>query len=119
MRRSTTSTLTIGSVALASFVFSMTALSAGQGGQPPAPPPAGTPPKPLVPVAASSVARNPDSYVGEYVTLTATVESNLSKTGFAVDQDKNKTTGQEVLVLAPNLQKPADQNTYVTVIGQL
>jgi hypothetical protein len=118
MRRSTTSTLTIGSVALASFVFSLTALSAGQG-QPPAAPPAGTPPKPLVPVAASSVVRNPDSYVGEYVTLTATVESNLSKTGFAVDQDKNKSTGQEVLVLAPNLQKPADQNTYVTVIGQL
>jgi hypothetical protein len=120
MRRSTISTLTVGSVALASFVLSIAALSAGQGGQAPAaPPPAGTPPKPLVPVAASSVAKNPDQYVGEFVTLTATVESNLSKTGFAVDQDKNKTTGQEVLVLAPTLQKPADQNTYVTVIGQL
>jgi hypothetical protein len=114
MRRSTTSTLTVGSIALASFVFSLTALS----GQAPAPP-AGTPPKPLVPVAASSVAKNPEPYVGEFVTLTATVESNLSKTGFAVDQDKTKSTGQEVLVLAPNLQKPADQNTYVTVIGQL
>ena len=116
MRRSTTSTLIVGSVAM---VFSLTALIAGQGGQAPAPPPAGTPPKPLVPVAASSVVKNPDPYIGEYVTLTATVESNLSKTGFAVDQDKTKTTGQEVLVLAPNLQKPADQNTYVTVIGQL
>lgn len=118
MRRSTSSTLTVGSVALTAFMFSLTALSAGQGGQAP-PPPAGTPPKPLVPVAASTVARNPDPYVGEYVTLTATVESNLSKTGFAVDQDKTKTTGQDVLVLAPNLQKPADQNSYVTVIGQL
>src|SRR5687768_185037 len=115
MRRSTTFTLSAGSIAVVLFVFSMTALNAGQA---PAPP-AGTPPKPLVPVAASSVVKNPDSYVGEYVTLTATVESNLSKTGFAVDQDKNKSTGQEVLVLAPNLQKPADQNTYVTVIGQL
>jgi hypothetical protein len=115
MRRSTTFTLTAGSAALASFILSMATLSAGQA---PAPP-AGTPPKPLVPVAASSVARNPEPYIGEYVTLTATVESNLSKTGFAVDQDKTKTTGQEVLVLAPNLQKPADQNTYVTVIGQL
>jgi hypothetical protein len=114
MRRSTTFTLTAGSIALASFVFSMATLS----GQAPAPP-AGTPPKPLVPVAASSVAKNPEPYIGEYVTLTATVESNLSKTGFAVDQDKTKSTGQEVLVLAPNLQKPADQNTYVTVIGQL
>ena len=118
MRRSTTFTLTAGSVALASFVFSIATLSAGQGGQAPAPPP-GTPPKPLVPVAASSVAKNPEPYIGEYVTLTATVESNLSKTGFAVDQDKTKSTGQEVLVLAPDLQKPADQNTYVTVIGQL
>lgn len=115
MRRSTISTLTVGSVALASLVLSLTAVNAGQA---PAPP-AGTPPKPLVPVAASTVARNPEPYVGEYVTLTATVESNLSRTGFAVDQDKTKTTGQEVLVLAPNLQKPADQNTYVTVIGQL
>ena len=81
--------------------------------------PPGTPPKPLVPVAASSVVKNPDPYVGEYVTLTATVESNLSKTSFSVDQDKTKSTGQEVLVLAPNLQKPADPNGYVTVIGQL
>lgn len=118
MRRSTRFTIYLGSVSLAAFMFSLTTLSAGQGGQAPAPP-AGTPPKPLVPVAASSVAKNPDPYIGEYVTLTATVESNLSKTGFSVDQDKTKSTGQDVLVLAPNLQKPADPNAYVTVIGQL
>jgi cytochrome c556 len=118
MRRSTISTLTVGSVALAAFMFSLTALSAGQG-QPPAAPPAGTPPKPLVPVAASSVAANPDPYVGEYVTLTGAVEANLSKTSFSVDQDKTKATGKDVLVLAPNLQKPAEANGYVTVIGQL
>src|SRR5688572_13020447 len=119
MHRSTRFTICLGSVSLAAFVFSLTALSAGQGGgQAPTPPP-GTPPKPLVPVAASSVAKNPDPYVGEYVTLTATVESNLTKTSFSVDQDKTKSTGQEVLVLAPNLQKPADANGYVTVIGQL
>ena len=118
MRRSTISSLTVGSVALAAFVFSLTALSAGQG-QPPAAPPAGTPPKPLVPVAASSVAANPDPYIGEYVTLTGAVEANLSKTSFSVDQDKTKTTGKDVLVLAPNLQKPAEANGYVTVIGQL
>jgi hypothetical protein len=115
MRRSTRFTICVGSVSLAGFVLSLTALSAGQA---PAPPP-GTPPKPLVPVAASSVAKNPDPYFGEYVTLTATVESNLTKTSFSVDQDKTKSTGQEVLVLAPNLQKPADPNGYVTVIGQL
>ncbi len=118
MRRSTTSTVTVGSLGLISFVFSFTVLSAGQGGQAPAPPP-GTPPKPLVPVAASSVAANPEPYIGEYVTLTGAVEANLSKTSFSVDQDKTKSTGKDVLVLAPNLQKPAEANGYVTVIGQL
>lgn len=117
MHRSTRFTLYIGSASLAAFLFSLTTLS-GQG-QPPAAPPAGTPPKPLVPVAASSVIKNPDPYIGEYVTLTATVESNLTKTAFAVDQDKTKSTGQDVLVLAPSLQQPADANGYVTVIGQL
>ena len=72
-----------------------------------------------MPVAASSVAANPDPYIGEYVTMTGAVEANLSKTSFSVDQDKTKSTGKDVLVLAPNLQKPADTNGYVTVIGQL
>jgi len=119
MHRSTRFTFYLGSASLAAFVFSLTTLSAGQGGQAPAAPPAGTPPKPLVPVAASSVVKNPDPYIGEYVTLTATVESNLTGTAFAVDQDKTKSTGQDVLVLAPTLQKPAEANGYVTVIGQL
>jgi cytochrome c556 len=117
MRRSTTTTLTVGSIALVAFTFAATTL-AGQGGQAP-PPAAGTPPKPLVPVAASSVANNPDPYINEFVTMTGAVEANLSKTSFSVDQDKAKATGKEVLVLAPNMQKPADVNGYVTVIGQL
>jgi hypothetical protein len=113
MRRSTKSTVTVAAFALAAFVSSFTAF-----GQAP-PPPAGTPPKPLVPVAASSVAANPDPYVGEYVTMTGAVEANLTKTSFSVDQDKTKSTGKDVLVLAPSLQKQADANGYVTVIGQL
>ena len=128
MQRSTKSTVIVAALALAAFVTSFTASTAGlptvalamegQGGQAP-PPPANTPPKPLVPVAASSVAANPDAYVGEYVTMTGAVEANLTKTSFSVDQDKTKATGKEVLVLAPTLQKQADQNGYVTVIGQL
>ena len=114
MRRSTKSTVIVAAIALAA-VTSFTAF--GQGPQ--GPPPAGTPPKPLVPVAASSVASNPDPYVGEYVTMTGAVEANLSKTSFSVDQDKTKSTGKEVLVLAPSLQKQAEANGYVTVIGQL
>lgn len=119
MQRSTRFTAGAGSMLLAAFVLSLTALSARQGPPPQAPPPAGTPPKPLVPVAASSVVANPEPYVNEYVTMTGAVEANLSKTSFSVDQDKTKSTGKDVLVLAPTLQKPADANGYVTVIGQL
>ncbi len=118
MQRSTKSTVTVAGIALASFFISYSALTSAQGGQAP-PPAANTPPKPLVPVAASSVAANPDPYIGEYVTMTGAVEANLTKTAFSVDQDKTKSTGKDVLVLAPTLQKPADANGYVTVIGQL
>ena len=117
MKRSTKSTATVAVVALASFIVSYTALTAEQGGQ--APPAAGAPAKPLVPVAASSIAANPDTYVGEFVTMTGAVEANLTKTSFSVDQDKTKSTGKDVLVLAPSLQQPADANGYVTVIGEL
>jgi hypothetical protein len=129
MQRSTKSTVIVAALALAAFVTSFTATTAGsaavvlaeegQGGGQAPPPAANTPPKPLVPVAASSVAANPDPYVGEYVTMTGAVEANLTKTSFSVDQDKTKATGKEVLVLAPTLLKPADPNGYVTVIGQL
>jgi hypothetical protein len=119
MQRSTKSTVIVAALALAAFVTSFTANTAGQGPPQGAPPAANTPPKPLVPVAASSVAANPDPYVGEYVTMTGAVEANLSKTSFSVDQDKTKATGKDVLVLAPTLQKQADANGYVTVIGQL
>src|SRR5689334_13303076 len=83
MQRSTKSTVIVAAIALAAFVTSFTATTIGQGQAPP--PPAGTPPKPLVPVAASSVAANPDPYIGEYVTMTGAVEANLSKTSFSVD----------------------------------
>jgi hypothetical protein len=117
MQRSTKSTVIVAAIALAAFVTSFTVNTSGQGQAPP--PAAGTPPKPLVPVAASSVAANPDAYVNEYVTMTGAVEALLTKSAFSVDQDKTKATGKEVLVLAPTLQKQADANGYVTVIGQL
>src|SRR4051812_27323607 len=89
--------------------------------QPPAaPPPApGTPPKPLVPLAASTLADNPDPYYGEYVTVTAAVDQILSRTSFSVDQDATKSTGKDVLVIAPTMNGKVDQNAYVTVIGEL
>jgi cytochrome c556 len=113
MQRSTRNTVAAGAVLTSAFVMSFAGLMA-QG-----PPAANAPPKPLVPVAASSVYNTPDVYVNEYLTMTAAVEKNLSKTAFSVDQDKTKATGKEVLVIAPTLQKAADANTYVTVIGQM
>lgn len=84
-------------------------------------PPGGGPPaaKPLVPMTASSLALNPDPYVGETVSMTATVEQVLSKTAFSVDQDKTKSTGKEVLVLAPALNAEPALNVYVSVVGEV
>jgi hypothetical protein len=108
-------------------------LTAAQGQRPPAPAtnttpaqpaaqaaPAGPPPaRPILPAAASSVAAKPDSFYGQVVTIYATVEQSLTPTAFTVDQDKNKSTGQEVVVLATRLHEPVQPNTYVTVIGEV
>jgi cytochrome c556 len=70
------------------------ALVHAQRGQPPAQPPAGNaPPKPIVPVAASTVTNNPDAYIGEYVSLTAAI--------------------------APTLTTAVEANSYVTILGEL
>ncbi|MGE0042743.1 MAG: hypothetical protein AB7H88_21790 [Vicinamibacterales bacterium] len=107
-----------GSLALAAAAtaFLVSAALSAQGGGQGGPP---TPAEPLVPVTASSVVRFPDRYEGKPVTLTATVETSLSPMMFTVDQDKTKATGEEVLVLARNMNAPIKPNEYVTVIGQL
>lgn len=84
----------------------------------PAPGPPAAPPKPLVPVAASTLAATPETYYGEPVSLAGALEENLSRTAFSVDQDRTKRTGKDVLVVAPNLQRQIDPDTYVTVIGE-
>jgi cytochrome c556 len=99
----------------------------GRGGQTGAPAgtPAGAPAapaapaKPYVPLAASTLAAHPDTYYGELVTVTGAVETTLSKLAFSVDQDKTKSTGKDVIVIAPTLMEPVTQNTYVTVIGEV
>jgi cytochrome c556 len=114
------------------LLLALASLSAQQPPQPPAQPPApaqtppaapppapGTPPKPLVPVAASTLSANPDPYVGEWVTVTAAVEQLLAPLAFSLDQDKTKSTGKEVLILAPRMNSPVNLNTYVTVIGEV
>ena len=75
--------------------------------------------KPLVPVAASTLADRPESFVGQVVTVTGAVEQALSKSVFSIDQDKTKGTGKSVLVIAPSLNGSVGLNTYVTVIGEV
>jgi cytochrome c556 len=87
--------------------------------QTPAAQPATPPQKPLVPLVSTTLAAKPDAYYGENVTLMAIVDQTLSPTAFSVDQDKTKSTGKDVLVLAPRLNEPIELNTYVTVIGEV
>ncbi len=81
--------------------------------------PATPPAKPLVPLAASTLAAHPDTYYGENVTITASVEQKVGTTSFSIDQDPKKSTGKDVLVLAPRLNEPVDANGYVTVLGEV
>jgi cytochrome c556 len=86
---------------------------------PPPPPPPGTPTKALVPIAASTLAAHTDKYIGEFVSLTGTVERSIGKMAFSVDQDAQKSTGKEVVVLMRHLSGTIEPQTYVTIIGQV
>lgn len=76
-------------------------------------------PKPLVPAAASSIAANPQQYLGQMVTVYATVERIVSPTVFTLDQDATRSGIAEVDVLVPDWTIPPAVNTYVTVIGEM
>jgi hypothetical protein len=75
--------------------------------------------RPLVPAAASSVALNPDAFYGENVSLMGAVEQMLSRTTFSVDQDRAKSTGREVLIIAPALTASLQPNSYVSIVGEV
>lgn len=51
--------------------------------------------------------------------MTGTVEQVLGKLAFSVDQDRMKSTGEEVLVIPVRLNEPVQPNSYVTVIGDV
>jgi cytochrome c556 len=93
--------------------------AAGAQQQPQPAPPPGTPTKALVPVAASTLAKNAERYYGEFVSVTATVDQNLSKLAFSVDQDAKMSAGNDVLILARHMNAGVDLNSYVTIVGQL
>ena len=80
--------------------------------------PGGAAPK-LVPMTASSLLRDPAAHIGETVSLMAAVETVLTKTAFTVDQDRTKSTGKELLILAPNLSSAPERNAYFTIQGEV
>ncbi len=104
-------------VCAAAIVAMLAAAGAQQPPQPSAPPSPAV--KPLVPVAASTLVAAPDSYIGEPVSLAGVIDRSLSRTAFSVDQDRTTSTGKDVLVLAPTLQRPVELNSFVTVIGEV
>jgi hypothetical protein len=75
--------------------------------------------KPLAPVATTSIASNPDAFIGQTVTVTASVDRVVSPTSFAVDQDPKASGTGEVLVLVESLSAAPELNSYVTVIGEV
>jgi hypothetical protein len=76
--------------------------------------------KPYVPVPTTVLAKNPDQYYGDNVTMTASVDKVLSKSAFTVDQIvKGQPANADILVLCPILNAPVEANKYVTVAGEL
>lgn len=103
-------------VGAAAALLSVSLVLRAEQGPPPAQ--AGAP-RPLVPMTASSLLRDPAPHIGENVSLMATVETVVSRTAFTVDQDRTRATGREVLVLAPTLTAAPDLHSYVTVQGEV
>jgi len=73
---------------------------------------------PFMPVAANTLAAHPEPFIGRTVSVTAAVDQRFGDTAFSVDQEKAKSGGQDVLVLAPFLAAPVQADAYVTIIGE-
>ena len=75
-------------------------------------------PKPLMPVSVGTLLGHPESYIDQTVTVTGPVEKSLSTLSFSMDTDAAKSTGKDLLIIAPRLNQPVVANGYVTVIGK-
>ena len=84
--------------------------------QTPAPPAS---PRPLVPVAASTLIADASPFFGQVVTIYAPVEQRLSAAAFSLDQDATKRSERDLLVLTRTLYGAVEPNTYVTVVGEV
>ena len=95
------------------------ALNVGGAQQPQQPPPAAPAPKGLVPTATTTIASNPDAYIGQTVTVTAAVDKVISPTSFTVDQDAKGSGTGDVLILAETLSAAPELNSYLTIVGEV
>lgn len=86
---------------------------------PAAPAAAPAAPAQLIPVTAASLAAGPARFLGQTVSVHATVEASISSTLFTLDQDPKKPGAGEVLVIAPTLQSLSAPGGYVTVVGEV
>jgi hypothetical protein len=89
-------------------------------GSPPPRAPAARAPQPILPIAVSTLAAKPDTYVGGTVSLTAAVDRRFSATAFSIVQRRAAgKTAPDILVLAAVLTAPVAPGAYVTVIGDV
>jgi len=78
-----------------------------------------------LPVATNTILASPDTYYGKLVTVSAGVDSMLSKTVFLVDQWKAAGTeeavpiGKPILVIAPYLNAALEHRNYFLLRGQV
>lgn len=86
---------------------------------PPTAVPAGPQPKPVVPVATTTLAAHAEQYAGATVSLTAAVARIYGATAFSIVQANQKDRAADILVVAPLLTAPLQPGAYVTVIGDV
>jgi len=110
MRRVTWRPTQLALAAAACSLMLAVAVQAQRGGGAPAGPT-------LVPVAASSLLLRPDAFLGDTVSVYGAVEQSLTATAFSMDQDPKKPALNDLLVIAPTLNKQPAPGAYMTVVG--
>jgi hypothetical protein len=119
MRRNRSRAYRVSLASAGMILLVMAAAPSGQGGR------GGANAGQGMPIATNTVLQNPDAYYGKAVTISAGVEEVLSKTAFVIDQRKAvggnqvKAIGKPILVIAPYLNGPLDQQHYLLMSGQV
>jgi len=65
------------------------------------------------------IVARPKDYYAMQVMLSAEIEDVYSRTVFAIDDDKLLSTGRDVLVVAPTIRRPLNDDMDVTIVGEV